>query len=253
MLTLTLSAHSACLLDHLQIQLSIPGRVLGQGANGRVVTFENAFWPSAVFKEGVIQELQSEADHLNNLRHPNIISMYGVVSVDGLLIEGIYPGGYLALEPLKMSLADVMADYQRRYGSSQRYSVPCAATHQHSAVVMLFMSFAMLSLPCYHASPKSSTAAPRCDTVPACHESCLCGICRFYSIPIRILVVGLQHIAAALSLMHAQPRPIVHLDLHAANIMVSLDGSSWKIIDLGCAHPTMAAASNQFNRVDRLV
>ncbi|KAL0042057.1 hypothetical protein WJX77_001871 [Trebouxia sp. C0004] len=70
------------------------------------------------------------------------------------------------------------------------------------------------------------------------------------SIPGRVLGQGAN---AALTLMHAQARPIVHLDLHVANVMVSLDGSTCKIIHLGCAHPTMSAASNQFNRVHRLI
>ena len=51
------------------------------------------------------------------------------------------------------------------------------------------------------------------------------------------MAVGGQQLASALSYLHSDEQGLVHQDLHAGNIMVSCDGSAWKLIDMGNASP----------------
>ena len=44
----------------------------------------------------------------------------------------------------------------------------------------------------------------------------------------------LQQVATALAHMHR--KDLVHQDLHAGNVLLSLDGSACKVVDLGSAH-----------------
>ena len=59
--------------------------------------------------------------------------------------------------------------------------------------------------------------------------------CRHKVLPVKTVVVGCQQLASALAYMHSSAVCAAHLDLHAANVMVTRDGAAWKIIDMGCA------------------
>lgn len=55
-------------------------------------------------------------------------------------------------------------------------------------------------------------------------------LCRFDT---REVVVLMQQVAGALAHMHS--KKLVHQDLHVGNLLLSLDGSAFKIADLGSA------------------
>lgn len=83
----------------MQGRLSAYQGQLGAGINGRVLAYASAQWPTAVFKEGVKQEIESQARLLRKMRHSNIIQAFGTVDLP-YLIEGQYPAALLAVEPL---------------------------------------------------------------------------------------------------------------------------------------------------------
>ena len=96
-------------VGNLQERLSAYEGELGVGINGRVLAYASALWPTAVFKEGVKQEIESEARLWRKMHHSNIIQAFGMVDLPpGRSIDGQYPAALLALEPLGHSLQELM-------------------------------------------------------------------------------------------------------------------------------------------------
>lgn len=100
-----------CLLSTLQITQDDTAQLrelLGAGRNGKVQNLSTANLPGAVFKSGSAHQIQSEADAMLEIRHPNVVMAYGTAwgfaKSDGSL------GPYLILERLKCSLQDKLHD-----------------------------------------------------------------------------------------------------------------------------------------------
>ena len=95
----------------LQGRLSEYEGEVGTGKNGRVLAYASAQWPTAVFKEGVKEEIELEAKLLSKIQHTNVIRAFGKVDLPGTLIDEQYPAALLALEPLGQSLQALMQTY----------------------------------------------------------------------------------------------------------------------------------------------
>ncbi len=99
-------------LPVIQRQGWIWGNSIGQGRNGSLCPVGNPDVPNTVFKQGSPSELEHEAAIMHELRHPNVVQSFGLISAKG-------PDGpktqCLVLERVNCSLEDIMKT--RRYMS----------------------------------------------------------------------------------------------------------------------------------------
>ncbi|KAL0052143.1 hypothetical protein WJX82_008474 [Trebouxia sp. C0006] len=81
------------------------GNSIGQGRNGSLCPVGNPDVPNTVFKQGSPSELEHEAAIMHELRHPNVVQSFGLISAKGPDGVGTHR---LVPEHMKCSLEDIM-------------------------------------------------------------------------------------------------------------------------------------------------
>jgi len=68
----------------------------------------NPYWPNVVLKTGAAQDVLKEAQRLDALRHPNIMSLVGIVNHTEATVSNGQPAAFLALERTGPSLEKIL-------------------------------------------------------------------------------------------------------------------------------------------------
>lgn len=81
-------------------------RPVAAGKNGLVFSWVNPFWPNVVLKKSYKAAIEQEAEMLQAVRHPNIVSV-AAVSTTVQTMPDDKPAAFLALHRLGTPLVDV--------------------------------------------------------------------------------------------------------------------------------------------------
>jgi len=74
-------------------------QLIDSGMSSNVYTVSNPYWPNVVLKTGAAQDVLKEAQRLDALRHPNIVSLVGIVNHTEATVSNGQPAAFLALAP----------------------------------------------------------------------------------------------------------------------------------------------------------